>query len=367
MQKAKFCFLLLVSVGLSSTIYGQKNKSSNAPQYIVSRDSLKYIQGEFLFNPRNPEVVKFRQFKDFPFEQMKAAEVVEFGFYDGWVYQSEEIDGQYVFLKKLVTDKSTLLHLRNEEGNSYFLSNEQSDLVKLSRDSYMAVLMKQFRDESNFEEIVKSTKHNSKSLARTFLYYSSKRKYFPKFRIGAQFGLANKSVSFFSKGEKIAFKPVTNMTIGMFADIPIGVLTPFSARIEALITESSHTKYDGNEVIDLDYLVKFRTTTLPILLRYRFIQNDLMNFFLNAGFSYGIVKETFENKRIAVSFSPFEITTTELNIASDLYGGLLGFGGEYSLSLERYVGFEVRYEIAKSLDDIRMNASSFQILTSVNF
>jgi hypothetical protein len=368
MRKVKFYFLLLTVLGLSNVIYGQKDKSPKSHQFIVMKDSLKYIQGELRFNPKNIEVVNFRQFKEFNFEQINASKVVEFGFVNGWAYQSALIDEEFVFLRKLISGKPALLKLRNGEGSSYYLVNEEADLVELNRDSFKAVLKQQFKGGSNLEKIVKSTRYGSKSLSRTFLYYSSQSKFYPKFRIGAQVGATSTNMSFYSDREKIDFEPVINFTLGIFADLPIGVLTPFSLRIETVFTESSHAEYGGNSVLDIDYLVKFRTTTLPILVRYRLDWNDHIDFFFEGGFSYGLVSETFDGKKISVSrISPYERTATELHVASDLYGGRLGFGSEYSLNFDRSIGLEFRYGIANSFDEIKMNISTFQVLTSINF
>ncbi|WP_456462110.1 porin family protein [Reichenbachiella sp.] len=356
----KLCLFLLVTL-ISFRIFGQEAEFS---EYIVIRDSLKFIQGEIFYDKTNPNTLNFKKFKNDSFKKYYSDEILEFRLKHGFVYTSEFIDGEYHFLKRLVKDENVLLlwEKKRRSDRVFYLKNDE--LIRLERQSFNNQIEVILAHKRYGSLIAKKAKYNERSLSRVVIYSNSDHIYYPKFRFGILAGLNTKNYKLEAdKTLNFDWEPCFN--IGIFIDAPIDIYSPFSARIEAHFSESSHSLFIDDGVRS-DYLAKIQSISVPVLLRYRFNIDKQVNFFSNLGpvYTHHFVSN---NQVIKVYESPTIIEISELSIPNQMLGGVIGVGAEYPLSHRKDIGFELRYEYLGSIGDIKMTEQAFQVIGTFNF
>ncbi|WP_436516385.1 porin family protein [Ekhidna sp. To15] len=352
---------LIFSVLISFKIFGQDIEFR---EYIVIRDSSKYVQGEVFYDKANPNTLNFRKFKNDPIKEFNSSEILEFRTKDGSVYSSELIRGEYQFLKQLITDENALLLLEKRRKSNQIFYMKNSTLLELQRESLKHQIKAIIGNKRYGSQIAKGTKYNELSISRAVTYSNSDKGLYPKARYGVLAGLNGKSIELESD-KTLSFESVSVLSYGAFVDLPIGVFSQFSTRVEIQFSESSHSLFI-DEGTTADYLAKIQSISLPVLLRYRFNSNNRINFFSNLGpnFKYNFVSS---NQIITVSESPRVIGIEELIVPDQMLGGAVGAGVEYSLSYGKDLGFEVRYQHLVSTEEVKMTESAFQVICTFNF
>lgn len=356
--------LPLFFVLISFKVYAQNTEYE---EYIVLRDSSKYMQGEVLYDTQNPDVLSFRKLKKDPFEQYKANEILEFKTKKGSIYISELVDGKYIFLRQLTLETNNLLLLVDEERSSQvFYLKSNGSLQKLGRESYNEHIEPILAKKRYGSSVARYTKYKVKSLSRAIMYSNSDDNFYPRTRYGIHVGLNKDNVQFETDIDKLSFDPVTGINLGAFVDIPFDIFSHYSARMEVQFTESSHSLF-VNEGTSYNYIAKIQSLSFPVLLRYRFNSNSGTRFFTNIGPTF--TKNKVSNNQVVSVTSTNIIEISELILPEHMFGGALGVGVEYSLSLKKDIGLEVRYWYRGSTGagDVKMNTSSLQFISTFNF
>ncbi|MEQ8239232.1 MAG: outer membrane beta-barrel protein [Cyclobacteriaceae bacterium] len=351
----------LILVLISFKIFGQ---DADNKQYIVLRDSSKYIPGEVFYYETNLSTLNFRRYKKDPIMVFNSNEILEFGTKNGSVYSSELIDSKYQFLKKLSAGEHTLLLLekKREIDQIFFLKN--SALQRLQRESLINQIEPILSNKRYGSQIAKRLKYNKRSLFKAVTYSNSDNNFYPKIRYGILTGLNGKALKL-EWDKTLSFESAAAMSYGAFVEIPIEAFSQFSTRMEIQFSESSHSlSIEGRTAF---YgLAKIQSISLPFLLRYRFISNNNVRFFSNIGsiWNHNFVSS---NQIVTISTSPRVIGISELLFPDQMLGGAIGAGAEYSLSYGKDLGLEVRYQYLGSIGEIKMTENTFQMICTLNF
>lgn len=366
------CILFLNLLPL--TISGQNEYISTDSKTTIG---IKLVDGGDVLNSRFCQVKKRNNIiKYSPYE------IEEFGFKDGRVYLSKEIQlsdsVQKVFLERLSKGKANLYYFKNKEFKTFFLEKDSTSFLEISKHNndnitYNQQLMDLFLDCSNVKDAINFVSYNKKSLSKIINRYNNcELKPFPHFRYGLIVGYyiaklipvsdnSNEDINYFD------FSYDGGFLSGLFIDSPISV-SDFSLHTEFYYSKHgySYNKFVDNK--DLDFVANISSLKLPVLLRYSYPSIKYRPF-INLG---GIMTFNIKNENLlyetTVLNNIVEINDTQNTSLIGKYqaGYSVGAGIEYSLNLQKSLFVELRYN--KLFDNVRvLNESIINLLTGINF
>lgn len=338
---------------------------------------IKLIDGGDLINSRICQVKKGEKtIKYTPYE------VKEFGFKDGRVYISKEIQiadsSKRVFLERLNKGNTTLYYYKGRGIRTFYIQKDSTLFVEIPNQNnagkdYSKQLINLTKDCPNVLDACKLVSYNKKSLFKLISRYNKcELKPFPHFKYGLLIGY--EFLKLIPSNEEINdlayfnYKPDGSFSIGLFLDNPISV-SDFSLHNELLLSKHG---YSYNKLVDnkdLDFVANFTTLNIPLLLRYAYPSNKIRPF-INVG-----IKGTYfiKNKTLlyetTINETTIEINDTEItSMISDFQlGYVIGGGLEYKLNYKNSLFFEIRYCNQYNQGSVEFQGNSaFSVLTGIN-
>lgn len=309
-------------------------------------------------------------------------EVKEFGFKDGRVYVSKEIQiddsSKRVFLERLNKGNTTLYYYRGKGLKTFFIQKDSTLFVEMPKqgteEDYSTQLFNLTKDCSNVSDACKLVSYNKKSLSKLISRYNQcELKPFPHFKYGFLIGYEFLRLIPSSEQDDnlkyFDYKYDGGFTIGVFLDNPI-LVSDFSLQIELLLSKHG---YSYNKLVDnkdLDFVANLTSLNVPLLFKYAYPSNKIRPF-INAGINgtYFIENETHLYET-TINETTIEINYTEIkSMISDFkLGFVIGGGLEYKLNYKKSLFFELRYCNQYNQGDTEfLGGSVFSVLSSINF
>lgn len=179
-------------------------------------------------------------------------EVKEYGFKDGRVYISKEIQiadsSKRVFLERLKKGNTTLYYYRGKGLKTFFIQKDSTLFVEIpeqdTEEDYSTQLLNLTKDCSNVSDACKLVSYNKKSLSKLISRYNQcELKPFPHFKYGFLIGYEflrlipsseqNYNLKYFD------YKYDGGFTIGIFLDNPI-LVSDISLHVELLLSKHGY-------------------------------------------------------------------------------------------------------------------------------
>lgn len=310
-------------------------------------------------------------------------EIKEFGFRDGRVYISKEINiddsSRKVFLERLDKGKTILYYYKGKGIKTFFIQKDSTLFVEMPKkksedEDYSEQLLNLTKDCSNVLDACKLVSYNKKSLTKLIYRYNKcELKPFPHFKYG--FLLGYEFLQLIPSGEQnnklgcFDYKYDGGFSIGLFLDNPV-LVSDFSVHAELIFSTHGYSYNAQVDNKDLDFVANFTSLNIPVLIRYSYPTNKIRPF-ANMGLvgTYHIKNETLFYE------TTFLENTIEINNAINnsmindfQLGYVIGGGVEYKLNYKKSLFFELRYNNQQSLEDFEfLGASVFSVLTGINF
>lgn len=325
---------------------------------------VKLIDGGKLANSRLCQVVK-----DGKIIEYSPYQVIEYGFKDGRVYISKEIQiadsSKRVFLERLHDGETTLYYYRGKDIKTFFIEKDSALLVELPRwdaakKHYSEHLLNLTNDCPEVSDACKLASYKKSSLSKLIARYNTcELKPFPHFRYGLLFGFEfSKLVPSEKKSrvsdyithpydtdlEQFEYNYNKGFSIGVFIDHPI-LASDFSVHTELLFSKHEYSYNHTSKSVDLDLIINLSTLSVPFLVRYTLPKNNFRPYF-NAGpvYSYNMKNESYFYKsstlnniiEIKNSIEGTIIPTNEIGYA-------IGCGLEFDIDYKRSLFLDMRY------------------------
>ncbi len=251
-------------------------------------------------------------------------EVKEFGFKDGRVYISKEIQiadtSKRVFLERLHKGNTTLYYYKRKTIKTFFIQKDSTLFVEIPKqatdEDYSKQLLSLTKDCSNVSGACKLVNYNKKSLSKLISRYNQcELKPFPHFKYG--FLISYEFLRLIPPNEQnndfeyFDYKFDGGFSIGLFLENPI-LVSDFSLHAELLLSKHG---YSYNKLVDnrdLDFVANFTSLNVPLLLKYAYPSNKIRPF-INVGINgtYLIKNETLLYETI-INETVIEINDTEV-------------------------------------------------------
>lgn len=298
-------------------------------------------------------------------------EVSEYGFKNGQVYVSKEIQladsAKRVFLECLHNGETSLYYYRGKGQKTFFIEKDSSLFVELPKktpanEHYSERLLSLTRDCQNVADASKLVAYNKKPLTKFIARYNAcELKPFPHFKYGIVVGLGfSKLVPSYKTHEESKYMTIirdsefdyfdyeydSKFSVGVFIDNPI-LASDFSIHTELLFSQYKNSYSYTSEVKKINLKIDLTTLTVPVLLRYTVPVNNFRPYFnLGPAYSYHIKNESILHKSILMAHDVSDLTKTTLEsvMPSHEIGYAIGCGLEFDLDFRRSIFFEVRYD-----------------------
>jgi hypothetical protein len=339
---------------------------------------IKLIDGGDLINSRLCQVKKGGEIIEYsPYD------IKEFGFKDGRVYLSKEIQvadsSRRVFLERLLRGKTTLYYYRAKGIKTFYIEKDSSLLFELpkqntAKEHYSKLLSYFTEDCPNVSDACKLVSYNKKSLSKLITRYNQcELKPFPHFKygllIGYEFSRLIPSNNQNEDLENLQYNYDGGFSIGLFLDNPI-LMSDFSVHTELLYSKHgySYNRFINNK--DIDFVANLSSLKIPFLFRYAYPSNKIRPF-INVGLigTYLMKKETLLYET-TIKGNTIEINDANItSLINDVQLGYsVGGGIEYKLNFKNSLFFEIRYTNQFGIEDSEfLGTSGFNILTGINF
>jgi hypothetical protein len=311
-------------------------------------------------------------------------EVKEFGFIDGRVYISKEIQisdsTRRVFLECLYKGKTTLYYYKGKGIKTFFFEKDSSVFVEipirsLNNRIFNEQLKEITKDCSNITEATKFVNYNKKSLSKLIARYNNcVLKPFPHFRYGLTLGYEFSEIVLSSDNQNenikyFDFNYDGGFTIGLFIDKPI-LVSDFSFHSEVYFSNHGFSYNKSSDNKEIDFVANLSSLKVPLLIRYVCPSNNIRPF-INLGLvgSFNIRNETmlFET---TITKNIIEINDKEESpLIDDIQlGSCIGGGIEYKLDIKHSLFFEIRFNQQYGITDPKsLKFSGFKFVTGINF
>lgn len=368
-----YCITFLFSL-LPTLFFGQEEYFSTDT---TSTHGIKLVDGGDLINSQFCQVKKGAKTI-----QYTPYEVKEFGFKDGRVYISKEIQiadsSKRVFLERLKKGNTTLFYYSGKGLKTFFIQKDSTLFVEIPKqdteEDYSTQLYNLTKDCLNVSDACKLVSYNKKSLSKFITRYNKcEIKPFPHFRYGLLFGYEFSRLILSSEHndhlEYFDYKSDGDFSIGFFLDNPI-LVSDFSLHLELQFSRHGYSYYALVDNKDQDFVANFTSLNVPLQLRYTYPSNKIRPF-LNVGImgTYFIKNEINQYETI-INETIIEINDTEIKsmIGDFQLGYVIGGGLEYKLNFKKSLFFELRYSNQYNQGDYEFHGNSIlSVLTGINF
>ncbi|MBN2349877.1 MAG: outer membrane beta-barrel protein [Bacteroidales bacterium] len=285
-------------------------------------------------------------------------EVVEYGFKDGRVYVSKQIQIgeslQRVFMERLLTGENTLYYYKGKKIRRFYIEKDSVSLIEISKkssdnsSSFHEKLAEITSDCEYYKEISGNAGYTKYSIAKFISGYNSCEKIpFPYTKYGFFVGLIhtrliasrNNSNEIF---ESVNFNADQSIYFGAFFDAPIKA-SDFSTYLGLGFYHSIFSwKSDFfNSLVDVS--TSLSTIEVPVLLRYT-VPHIKIRPYVNIGLNYALnIVNDNTITQMYLAEDQVQKITDKYNLASDQQiGYAYGAGIQYQLDYKKSVFFEIR-------------------------
>lgn len=375
-MRIKILFLAIVICCLTFKLLGQSNYYSTEDKMFFGASLIKgsEIQNAMFCQVRKEnEILKF-----FP------NDIKEFGFKDGTVYISKEINIsnsiKQVFLERLVRGTVNLYYYKDKNVKTYFIEKPDGTTKELPRFSFEndkikfnTILSDLTSDCKNTFEATKLVSYKKKSLSEFIkLYNSCDSKPFPFFKYGfiIGYGLTKYSRTnylpsylYFSVFD---FRYNGSLSVGLFIDKPIFARN-LSLHVETSLT--SNVVSDHQTINDTRYDLVLKTSSLSIPFLVRYTYPSLRNRpYINIG---PIYTYNFNNSNTLHETKPGKFTDLSnwyKIVPNNLFGFSIGAGIQKRITYRNNIFFELRFNKLYGPSSFEfLNKGEFNLLTGINF
>jgi len=302
-------------------------------------------------------------------------QLAEYGFDDGTVYQSKEmeIDGERkkVFLERIAVGKITLFRYRDTRNTIYYVTRDSSDLYQLQKD--LRVMKELSLDCEFMMDAIRLASYSGKSLQKLVSHYNvCKNKPFPYSKFGLLAGWRNAIVSQGSKENSdlkdVSFPSSSSPVIGIFGDIPI-VMSEFSLHPELFYSWNDFVSNTHTAQADIDVLISIRTLQMPILVRYTAPAINWRLFFdVGPNFAYHIENSSdiyigkMEGNMVLI-----ERPSQEKLLADFMFGYSAGVGLQKKLNYRKTLSAEFKFTKSMGADDDTFSLNALNLVIGFTF
>lgn len=312
-------------------------------------------------------------------------EVKEYGFNDGRVYVSKEIQIgdsiKKVFLLELVKDETTLYVYHGKGHKIFYIEKDSTLLIELPKYNhenkevdFREKLSAITADCQNISDAIKLVTYNVKPLSKLIKNYnncSAEPLPFLKYGFILGCGVRNIEITGNSLSEYKDFvnnKYRSSVLPGFFIDIPIE-MSNFSFHTEMYLSKYRYSISSASTSNVLDFVANTTSLHLPVLLRYTIPQMSLRPF-VNGGLNviYNMQNSTvLYNTLITPDYIQLQSVDKKSYISKFQPGFSLGAGIEYKLNYKHSVFIEFRYNKQLSYSNKKaFNSTQLELLTGLN-
>lgn len=310
-------------------------------------------------------------------------EIKEFGFKDGRIYISKEIQisdsSVRVFLECLHKGKTTLYYYMGKKNKTFFIEKDSTLFVEvpkknIANECYHEILLNITNNCPNIADACKIADYNKLSLTKLITRYNQCiLKPFPHFRYGLSIGYEklriNPSVVYYEDIKYFDFKSDGGFIFSFFIDNPIQA-SDFSCHAEVLFSKHGYSLNHTASNEDLDLIINISSLNLPLLIRYTFPINNMRPFFnTGAMYTYNLKNEiAFYKTSFSGNLIEISDRVEKSILSTNVIGYVLGCGFEYDLNPKNAVFFELRYCKQLGLPkDVSNKNSIIGVSTGINF
>jgi hypothetical protein len=311
-------------------------------------------------------------------------EVKEYGFKDGRVYISKEIQiadsSKRVFVERLLKGKTTLYYYKGKGTKTFFIDNDSALFLKVpkrntAKEHYSELLLNLTKDCPKVSDACKLVSYNKRSFSEFYKRYNHcELKPFPFLKYGMFLGgihtkpVLNKTTE---DGilENASFDPDYSFSYGIFIDAPLFV-SNFSILFNVGFYRSCYSSYYKAGSIDYDILIEQSTIKIPLLFKYSFPYLKYRPY-INTGLNYLFnVKNESTIYEAAINDDVVQFNAPNRNdlLSDHLLGFSCGIGIQYHINYKRIVFLEFRFGKDYSLYPSEIyNKNSIELLSGINF
>jgi hypothetical protein len=363
----KYWFYFFIFNLLPIITFGQSDYYAKDSSLIIG---VELVYGNDNLNSRLCRVKNDGKIKDYsPYE------VNEFGYKDGRVYVSKEVQvlgtKKRVFLERLHRGKVILYYYKTRGFKTFFIEKDSALFLEIPKhnkegSSFKEQLTTLTNDCENIGKLAKFAHYNKKSMTKLIDRYDGcELKPFPHFRYGLIIGynLTKLNPPIISSNDYIkyfGYKFDGCYTIGLFMD------NPFLSSDLSLHTEFYYSKhgFSYNKKVDykdLDFVTNINTFNVPILLKYTYPSKKIRPYVdMGVFYTYNVnieskIYEAAINNNIIVIAKESEVGL----ISKNQLGLSIGFGIEYKLNIKNSLFFELRYNRQNGMNDINSKDSKY--------
>lgn len=371
----KFHYLLLLFISLGITAHGQNFSyySTSSVTFVNVKlfDSGDLNNSKFIRVKKNGELIQYTPY-----------EVNEYGFKDGRIYVSKEIQipdaPEKVFLERLVKGDVTLYYYKGKNTKMFFIENDSLGLFELPK--YEQDNNKSYKDElvkitANCPQAGKAVSllHYRKKPLSNFLKRYNNCDLFPEFKYGLLLGseiakLVSGNNSELNELKEIDLKFDHGFAFGIFLDYPLA-MSDFLLHSEVFYSHHRYVFFNSTPGKDFDFAATTSTLHIPLLIRFSPPKQNFQPF-LNAG---GVMSFNIRNRSFISETSKSENLIDirlieEKSIAPYQIGLSAGGGMEYRLNHKNFVFFELRYTRQLGFPEFGyLSPTAFNLFTGIGF
>jgi len=311
-------------------------------------------------------------------------ELIEYGFKDGRVYCSKEVEingnSKHVFLERISGDALNVYYYREEGFRTFFIESEEGIMEQLPRKDgagrmgYREAISKLTADCPDLEEAIRLAGYQKESLSELFRRYQGcESKPFPFLKAGISAGYSMVQLRANSKAvldyyNFLDFRPAGSLSYGVFIDNPIDY---GNYSLHAGLYFSRHQfaasgQHDGDY---FDFSADLSSIEVPVLIKYAFPRTRHRPYLKAGGIWVNNFRRddrlnvtSFENSQINLDFTD--------NIYRNMMGVSLGFGIDIKLSTRNYLFVEINYNRRGGVFEsasTSLNSSELRFTSGLNF
>lgn len=364
-----FLFFSLALIAQGGYFLNEKRMSVNE----------KIIDNGEILNAQLCQVQKGKRVVEF-----SPKELVEYGFKDGRIYSSKEIElngiSKQVFLERIAEDPVKAYYYREKGLRTFFIENEDGSLKQVPRKDelsgigYKEDLSAITADCPDIDEAIYLANYSKGSISELFRRYRScESAPFPFLKVGVSAGYSlvqlrpNRSLVL-DYYNYLDLNPVGSISVGFFVDSPVDYGN-FSFHTGMYF---SRHEFQAGGAYDGDYFTfsaDISSLVFPVQIKYAF-PLPRHRPYLKAG---GIWVNNFRSED-NLNLRSFEYAGIDLNFQGYIYRNLmgvsLGAGIDFKLSRRNYLFLEIGYSRMGGVFESAspsLNSSELRISSGISF
>ncbi|MBI9068592.1 MAG: outer membrane beta-barrel protein [Salinivirgaceae bacterium] len=310
--------------------------------------------------------------------------IVEYGKYDGRLYQSKEVRingaNKMVFLERISNGIINFYYLSDNGKARFFIEHEHKKLIEISKSPenknyYKDILREEFKANKNTLkqlQFVRYKKRDFSAIGDRFNY--NIKGSFPRMKYGA---FAGAKILNFTPSNKVSYPYLDNTiietqiagTYGIYTEIP-SIFKDFSYWLELNFNKSFMSeKYKAlNDFTE--FKCELLTIEIPLLLKYNLpFDNFRPHIELGSNFSYNLQNEASISTGYRTGSDAILLSENNRTfIGNKLFGYIIGAGLDVEITDKIGLFTMLRYSSSYSIPSTEnLNTNSYSFILGVNF